>query len=359
MANAGAQPLVSVVVPAWNAERTLRETLESVSAQTSRNLEILIVDDGSTDATASIAREYCASEPRARLICQENGGVASARNRAIGEARGEWIAPIDADDLWHPSKIEKQVGAALSAAERPVMVYCWHRLIDEQDRVIGSGSRWVLNGPAFSQLAYLNVVENGSALLMRRDAVLEAGGYDSSLREQGAQGCEDVLIQLQIARRHPIACVPEHLVGHRRHGLNMSSGFERMVRSWRLAYTRISADEPKLPRRLLRWVEGKCAFDIAEQRAVEGNYAEGLRYLSEALLHDPRRCSALFAYRIARSAARRLHRARPVEKPRFYDMDPAAQISGDPHELPFVSSLVDRLNAGRLRRFAALDHARS
>lgn len=355
----GGQAMVSVVVPAWNAEQTIGETLQSISAQTHRNLEILIVDDGSTDATAAIAQEYCASEPRARLISQENGGVAAARNRAIKEARGEWIAPIDADDLWHPTKIEKQVAAALSTAERPALVYCWHRLIDERDRVIGSGPRWAVNGRAFNQLAYLNVVENGSALLLWRYAVLEVGGYDPGLRDQGAQGCEDVLIQLEIGRRHGIACVPEHLVGHRRHGQNMSSGFERMLRSWRLVYSRISAEEPRLPRSLIRWVEGKCAFDIAQQRAVEGRYGDALRHLSEALLLDPRRCGALVAYRIGRSAARRLRRPRSAEKPRFQDVDPAARISGDPHELPMVSRLVDWVNARRMRRFAAVDQAAS
>src|SRR6476660_9248867 len=101
----GEGPLVSALIPAWNAESTLAETLGSAAAQTHRNLEILIVDDGSTDSTAEIAKEFCASDSRARLTSQKNRGVASARNRAIDESKGEFIAPLDADDLWHAQKI--------------------------------------------------------------------------------------------------------------------------------------------------------------------------------------------------------------------------------------------------------------
>ena len=353
-----ADPLVTVIVPAWNAERTLDETLQSVASQTYGNLEILIVDDGSTDATAAIAAKFCAREPRARLISTENGGVAAARNRAISEARGEWIAPIDADDLWHPTKIEKQVASALSHAERPGFVYCWHRLIDLDGRVTGSGPRWVLNGRAFNQLAYLNVVENGSALLMRTDAVREVGGYDASLRARNAQGCEDVMIQLQIARLYSIAAVEEYLVGHRRHGDNMSGDFEQMVRSWRLVYARMSNDGG-MARSVVRWVDGKCALDIAERHAVDGRFLDMLRHLSIAMLRDPVRSGGILAYRTLRSARRRLSVRRQGQLPQFFTIDPKAELGGDPYEVRGFSRLLDRLNSARLRRLSAIDSAQA
>jgi glycosyltransferase involved in cell wall biosynthesis len=81
--------LVSVIVPAWNSERTLLQTLQSAAAQTHANLEILIIDDGSTDRTAEIAAEFCACDHRARVIRKENGGLASARNRGIDESTGQ------------------------------------------------------------------------------------------------------------------------------------------------------------------------------------------------------------------------------------------------------------------------------
>src|SRR5690349_14922749 len=116
-------------MPAWNAEATIVEALHSVAAQTYRNLEIIIVDDGSTDRTAALASEFCVSDPRGHIVSRSNGGPAAARNLGIAEARGEWIALIDADDLWHPTKIEKQVAIALAAHEPPGFVYCWYRKI--------------------------------------------------------------------------------------------------------------------------------------------------------------------------------------------------------------------------------------
>ena len=107
----------------------LAETLQSAAAQTHRSLEILIVDDGSTDRTAEIAVEFCTSEPRARLIRQGNCGVAAARNRAIDEAKAEYIAPLDADDLWHPQKIERQLETFAASPPGVGLVYCWYASI--------------------------------------------------------------------------------------------------------------------------------------------------------------------------------------------------------------------------------------
>src|SRR5260370_12794376 len=101
--------LVTVIIPAFNAARTIDETLRSVRSQTHRRLEILVVDDGSVDATAQIVRSHAAEDRRIRLIQQPNSGVAAARNRAIAEATSDYVAPIDADDLWQPDKIEKQL----------------------------------------------------------------------------------------------------------------------------------------------------------------------------------------------------------------------------------------------------------
>src|SRR5215475_4737819 len=113
---------VTVVIPAYNAEATLDETLRSVRSQTHRALEILIVDDGSSDGTPEVALAHAAADPRVRLIQQSNGGVAAARNRGIEEARATLIAPVDADDLWAPTKIERQVAALHRGGPRVALV---------------------------------------------------------------------------------------------------------------------------------------------------------------------------------------------------------------------------------------------
>ena len=102
-------PLISVIIPAFNAASVIGETLESVRHQTFENFEVIMVDDGSTDDTSAIAQKFCVSDPRFSLIRQANCGVSAARNRAIRQARGEWIAFLDADDVWMPQKLERQM----------------------------------------------------------------------------------------------------------------------------------------------------------------------------------------------------------------------------------------------------------
>lgn len=100
------RPLVSCIVPVYNGELYLAEAIESVRAQTYPRLEIIIVDDGSADGTAGIARRYA---PHATYLHQQNQGPAAARNLGLGAARGEFVSFLDADDLWHPGKIERQL----------------------------------------------------------------------------------------------------------------------------------------------------------------------------------------------------------------------------------------------------------
>jgi glycosyltransferase involved in cell wall biosynthesis len=104
-------PLVSAIMPVYNSEKYITETLDSVCAQTYRNLEIVIVDDGCTDSTPEIIKKKMAACPNIVFIRQKNAGVSAARNRAIRESRGDYVAFIDSDDLWEPTKIETQVGA--------------------------------------------------------------------------------------------------------------------------------------------------------------------------------------------------------------------------------------------------------
>ena len=348
-------PLVTVVVPAFNAEATLARTLRSIADQTHRRLEILIVDDGSTDGTAAIAAEFCAGEPRARLIRQENKGVAAARNRGLSEAASAWIAPIDADDLWHPRKIELQLAAALAAPSPPGFVYCWSRLIDEGDRVIGTGEAWEVHGPALTRLLYRNFVGNGSALLLSKTAALEAGGYDESLRGCGAQGCEDIALQLAVARRHPVAAVPQFLVGYRLHGQVMSGDADRMFRSWQHVVGRLRADGANLPPQVLRRNLAFRTLQLAEARALRGNRRGSAAALWQALRLDFTRTTAQLSYRALRLAARLLRGRRPAPpQPLFADLDPTQPVPGDPDALPRLARLLHSIDA---RRMAGLGRA--
>jgi glycosyltransferase involved in cell wall biosynthesis/peptidoglycan/xylan/chitin deacetylase (PgdA/CDA1 family) len=228
------QSLVTVVIPAYNAAHTVDETLRSVRSQTHRNLEILVVDDGSMDATPAIVANHAAVDARVRLIAQENAGVAAARNRGIAEAKSDLIAPLDADDLWAPSKIEKQLWALRQAGEKTALVYTWFAVIDSDGHVRDLEHQPRDAGQVLRRMCRGNLVGNGSSALMRKSAIVEAGGFDSGLRSAHAQGCEDLLLYFRIAERHDFALVPEHLTGYRRHPETMSEDALQMLRSYHL-----------------------------------------------------------------------------------------------------------------------------
>jgi glycosyltransferase involved in cell wall biosynthesis/peptidoglycan/xylan/chitin deacetylase (PgdA/CDA1 family)/SAM-dependent methyltransferase len=239
------QRLVSVVVPAYNAARTIDETLRSARYQTHRNLEILVVDDGSRDATAAIVSKHAAIDARVRLITQINAGVAAARNRGIAEAKSDLIAPLDADDLWAPTKIEKQLLAMHKEGEGTALVYTWFAVIDEYGNVRDLEHRPLDSGHVLRRMCRGNLVGNGSSPLMRKSAIQEAGGFEPGLRSAHAQGCEDLLLYFRIAERHEFAVVPEHLTGYRRHSATMSEDSLQMLRSYHLVTREMHRKHPE------------------------------------------------------------------------------------------------------------------
>jgi glycosyltransferase involved in cell wall biosynthesis len=238
--------LVSVIIPAYNAAYTIAETLQSVCWQTYANLEIIVVDDGSGDETVAIVRQHAASDARIRLLQQENAGVAAARNAGIAAAQADYIALLDADDLWHSSKIERQMGVLLARGATVALVYTWYALIDDSGTIIGHSPQSLDEGNVFKRLCRGNLIGNGSSPLMRKAAVLECGGYDSGLKARGAQGCEDLKLYLALAERYEFAVVPDFLTGYRIVHGNMSSDTARMMRSYTLVMEPVGRRYPEL-----------------------------------------------------------------------------------------------------------------
>ncbi|WP_369726016.1 glycosyltransferase family 2 protein [Bradyrhizobium sp. LLZ17] len=239
-------PLVSVIVPAFNAADTVRDTVISALHQTYRNLEVIIIDDGSTDQTRVVAARLVESDPRVRYLYKENGGVASARNRGIADAKGDFVATLDADDLWYPTKLERQVQRFEASGPETALVYAWCCWIDSSGNVTGSAPPMRLEGNIVAQMCLGNVVISGSNALIRREALVAAGGFDESLRSRGGQGCEDWKLYMQIAERHKIAMVPEYLIGYRVQPGSMSDDFEQMMRSRRLVEAEFASSHPEL-----------------------------------------------------------------------------------------------------------------
>ncbi|MDE2331172.1 MAG: glycosyltransferase family 2 protein [Bradyrhizobium sp.] len=129
-------PLVSIITPSWNVERLIGETIASVQAQTFQDWELLIADDCSTDNTAAVIESHAAQDPRVKLIRQpRNGGPALARQAAIEQAKGRFIAFIDSDDLWLPTKLDRQL--AFAREHRAVLSFTAFRRINEDGSVTG------------------------------------------------------------------------------------------------------------------------------------------------------------------------------------------------------------------------------
>jgi glycosyltransferase involved in cell wall biosynthesis len=145
-----AAPLVSVVVPVYNVEKFLARCLDSLLAQTERNLEIICVNDGSTDSSASILADYAAKDARIRVLSQPNGGQAAARNAALAVATGEWVMFVDSDD-WVPSfAVAGFLAVARESGARAVVSaeYAVDRISSRRS----DGFRWTLQRPALAKL---------------------------------------------------------------------------------------------------------------------------------------------------------------------------------------------------------------
>jgi glycosyltransferase involved in cell wall biosynthesis len=222
---------VGVIVPMYNAERTIGATLESICRQTYTALDIVVVDDGSTDSSAAIVAAYARRDPRIRLVQQENSGVAAARNAGAASTTAEFLAFIDADDLWAPLKIALQLSVLEEGGPIVGLAYCWFAKIDAEGRVYSLKYRPAAEGWVLQRLCRNNFVGNGSSMMLRRVAFEAAGGFDASLRQRHAQGCEDTLMCMRVAEQFEFRVVPQFLVGYRITNTNMSSDVMQMLRS--------------------------------------------------------------------------------------------------------------------------------
>jgi glycosyltransferase involved in cell wall biosynthesis len=310
---------VSVIVPAHNAGRWIDRTLASVRAQTHAELEIIVVDDGSTDDTALRIRRHAAQDRRIRIVTQENAGVATARNRGIEMARGRWVAPLDADDLWHPRTVERFLAAAEAAPGPVAFIYTWSRRIDEEDRLIDDLGRPRYAGDVLAPLLVANFVRNASATMLDRAAVLRAGGYDAGFQRQGAHGAEDIDLYLRLAAKGAVAVAPGYHVGYRQTRGAMSANAARMRASADLALAKLRQAEPDLPARLFTAASANYDLYAAGLSFLARRRGDLGRYVFAAMKRAPVTTLAYLATVGTYAVAGKLRRGRSLG---FMDLDP-------------------------------------
>jgi len=219
---------VSVVMPVYNGQRYVREAVESVRAQTHRDFELVVIDDGSSDDSPAILRELAAADPRIRVVAQAQGGGARARNRALQEARADWIVNLDHDDVMLPNRIERQL--AFIGAHPDVKVFsCRAYYMSAEGRIFGkTRCEQITTREAFESYLASNrpIGINHPAAAMHRPTILEVGGYRPEF-----EGAEDLDLWNRVAERgHLVLQQDEVLMKYRIHGSSVMAS--RTLKSW-------------------------------------------------------------------------------------------------------------------------------
>lgn len=252
-------PIISVIIPVFNGEATLGETIDSVLNQTFSDFELLIIDDGSSDHTPEISQSF--RDYRLHYQRYENAGPATSRNRGAAIARGHYLSFIDADDRWTPDKLEQQ-WQALETHPDAAVAYSWTNYIDEAGDLIRTGSHLDVTSDSNGQpqaadvLAYLllgDFLENGSNVLLRRDAFERVQGFDPSLTV-----AHDWDLFLRLAARYFFICVPQAQIQYRLSKTSISSQIERQETYCKLALERAYASCPEA----LKYLENQSFINL-------------------------------------------------------------------------------------------------
>ncbi|WP_045055010.1 glycosyltransferase [Aliterella atlantica] len=213
-------PLISVIIPAFNCETTIRETVNSVLNQTWKNLELIVINDGCQDSTLDIVKSV--TDSRLKVFSYTNSGVAASRNRGISHATGELISFLDADDLWTTDKLEAQL-KALEANSQADVAYSWTDHIDGNNQFLRGGPRHIVNGDAYVEVLKSNFLANGSNILVRSQALKEVGGFDKAFTP-----AEDWDMYLRLAKRYHFVAVPSPQILYRITSTSASSNVFKM-----------------------------------------------------------------------------------------------------------------------------------
>jgi glycosyltransferase involved in cell wall biosynthesis len=283
------EPIVSVVIPNYNYAHYLGDTLDSVFAQTYSHLELIVVDDGSQDESEALVRSY---GKLIRFIRQNNQGVSVARNRGVQESKGQYIAFLDADDLWLPTKLEKQVQRLLDDPEIG-LVHCGMQEIDRNgvalENYLDGLEGWVSREMLL--LKQPVILGAGSTALVPRATFDALGGFDTRLGTSA-----DWEFCYRVAVRQRIGFVPEVLVRYRNHGNNMHANVKLMEHDILIGYKKaFSTEDPDL-RAIRRQSYSNAHMVLAGSYFRAGDYYHFIRHSAKSILYSPRAMTRLLEF---------------------------------------------------------------
>lgn len=276
-------PLISIIIPVYNGERTIKKTINSVLNQTISDLEIIIINDGSNDSTLDVISGIL--DPRIQVFSYSNSGVSVSRNRGVAKATSQYLTFLDADDLWTPNKLEEQL-KALQSNPQAAVAYSWTDWIDESDNFLRPGGHIIANGHVLEQLFLRDFVESGSNPLIRRHALANVGGF-----EQSVSPVEDWDMWLRLAASYEFVTVPSVQILYRIAPNSASFNVKKMEAGSLKVIERAIAQSPELLQPLKREVLGN-RYKYLTLKAIEGTPEawKGLtaaQFLWQAIVNDP------------------------------------------------------------------------
>jgi glycosyltransferase involved in cell wall biosynthesis len=298
-------PLVSAVVPAYNAQKYIGATLQSLVFQSYSNLEIIVADDGSSDQTVQIVKKWMAKDQRIKLVRQSNLGVGAARNLAIQASRGSFIAPVDADDICYPDKIAKLLDCLQKTGDQVGLAYSWSAIIDHDGNLTGAAMKPEFEGDVFEDLLFSNFLGNASVCLIRKQCFDKVGLYKANFFAQQAQGCEDYDLSLRIAEHFEFKVIKECLTGYRKTDAAMSTDHRLMERSQNLVFKDQKIKNPWIPDIIFDWSMAYYCLWLSRAAVRKKNFYHAIRYLCKAALCDPMLLQTSFYWSMYRNCFRK------------------------------------------------------
>lgn len=280
-------PLITAVIPTYNARQYVVEAVESALAQSYRPIEVIVVDDGSSDDTPEVLAPL---RNRIRYIRQENRGLSGARNRGIAESRGELIAFLDADDQWRPEKLRLQWECLQAHPEAHLVHTDLERLRDVEKTVFYvDRGRQEFSGRCYTELFWKNHVVP-STVLVTRQCLREVGLFDTGIRKASTQDWD---LWIRIARRFPFCYVNQPLVLYREHDTNASRDHRSMIEDELYILAKMLRSDPDLWNRLgsarVRRRMADLAFEIGYQNVEADDLRRARGYFARSLRHAPLR----------------------------------------------------------------------
>ena len=274
--------IISVITPTYNNQATIALSIESLLNQTFTNFELIIINDGSQDATLDIVSKI--QDSRIKIFSYPNSGSSVSRNRGISHAVGEFISFLDADDLWTPDKLSSQLSALYSNPNAAV-AYSWTDHIDDDGKFLCPGTHVTASGDVLPKLLVMNFIENGSNPLIRREALIAVGEFDPSL-----VAGQDWDMWLRLAARYHFVAVPSpqilYRISHKSHSSNLPRQQKYCVQLLDRAFSQAPASlqhlKPQSMANLYKYLTWKAVQEPYQRQKCQ----DGARFLWKYVAHD-------------------------------------------------------------------------